>query len=34
MEHKQFLDYTEDKTIKIENDWFFHVTDGDRKNIK
>lgn len=29
MDQKQFLDYIEDKTIKIENDWFFHATDRD-----
>lgn len=29
MEKKQFLDYIEDKIIKIENDWFFHATDRD-----
>jgi len=29
MEQKQLLDYIEDKTIIIENDWFFHATDRD-----
>ena len=34
MEQKQFLDYIEDKTITIENDWFFHATDRDITTIE
>ena len=34
MKQKQFLDYIEDKTIKIENEWFFHATDGDIVTIE
>lgn len=34
MTEKEILDYIEDKTIKINNDWFFHATKNDIKTIE
>ena len=34
MEKKEFLDYIEDKSMKIEKNWFFHATERDIVTIE